>query len=52
MLRVYQPTTTDDFDDNRPYTQLNTDAMAPKKGAKTTDSINAKLALTIKVRIA
>lgn len=25
--------------------------MAPKKGAKTADSINAKLALTIKVRI-
>jgi hypothetical protein len=24
--------------------------MAPKKGAKTADSINAKLALTIKVR--
>lgn len=26
------------------------DKMAPKKGAKTADSINAKLALTIKVR--
>jgi hypothetical protein len=25
--------------------------MAPKKGAKTADSINAKLALTIKVRM-
>jgi hypothetical protein len=44
-------TTNDDLD-HRPTTLPNTIAMAPKKGSKTADSINAKLALTIKVRIA
>jgi hypothetical protein len=42
-------TTNDDLD-HRPTTPPNTNKMAPKKGAKTADSINAKLALTIKVR--
>jgi hypothetical protein len=43
--------TTNDDPDHRPTTSSNTIAMAPKKGAKTADSINAKLALTIKVRM-
>lgn len=34
----------------RSTTGDNTIAMAPKKSSKTSDSINAKLALTIKVR--
>lgn len=48
--RLQQPDDQDDLP-TRQTTPTNTIAMAPKKGAKTADSINAKLALTIKVRI-